>query len=454
MSRANKFALTDSKIRKIKPPTDKASVVYWDSQSKLGLKVLASGTKTFIVRVKKFGVGRAEKVAKFDPHMFSQEGQISQTEIAREEARARASKLTSSDMNPQAVAAKEKEQRLEQARLESLAAETNALQSLTLLDVKNQYLENSSLRPSTVTGYRTCVKEWDNRPVAEITIADCREWHKKTSENSPIAANREMQYLRALLNFIREEHADPITGEYRFLPINVVTRAFRKVGKGQSWNAKGVSKTRINKNKIGLVVNELELLSDKEKNKTIVCTGADLVLFLLLTGCRIGESRSLTWENVNLKSNPPTFKLKADTVKTGEEVILPLSDALVVVLKRRLAARRRDNKYVFPAVVGKSGYVTDPRKLFLKISEIAGSHITPHAMRRTFVDIARTVGVDSGERRILLNHKVARDVHDENYENNHDPIALYPAVNRIGEWVTEQAAIARGENVVDVSFVR
>ena len=86
-----------------------------------------------------------------------------------------------------------------------------------------------------------------------------------------------------------------------------------------------------------------------------------------------------------------------------------------------------------------------------KVSEVAGEHLHPHALRRTFEDVAQTVGVDSDQRRQLLNH-LANDVHGQNYANNPDPAVLMPAMEKIGDWITKQGGIARaaakGENVV------
>jgi integrase len=121
------------------------------------------------------------------------------------------------------------------------------------------------------------------------------------------------------------------------------------------------------------------------------------------------------------------------------------------VLSRRYAERFKGNDYVFPAMRGKKGYLSDPRALFKTVSEVAEVHLHPHALRRTFEDIAQLVGVDSDKRRQLLNH-LANDVHGQNYANNPDPAVLMPAMQKIGDWITRQGAIARtaatGENIV------
>lgn len=78
-------------------------------------------------------------------------------------------------------------------------------------------------------------------------------------------------------------------------------------------------------------------------------------------------------------------------------------------------------------------------------------HVSIHDLRRTFDDMAQRCKVGENESRQLLNH-MASDVHGKHYSNNPDPAALLPAVESIGQWVLEQAAIAKaveeGKNVL------
>jgi hypothetical protein len=73
-----------------------------------------------------------------------------------------------------------------------------------------------------------------------------------------------------------------------------------------------------------------------------------------------------------------------------------------------------------------------------RVSEAAGVHLHPHALRRTFEDIASFCGVDGDQRRQLLNH-LASDVHGQSYANNPDPLHLLPAVTAVANWITAQA---------------
>jgi len=115
-------------------------------------------------------------------------------------------------------------------------------------------------------------------------------------------------------------------------------------------------------------------------------------------------------------------------------VTLPISQTLFTVLERRYEKRVAGNNYVFPAARGNKKYLSDARAVLERLSEATGCHIHPHALRRTFEDIAQLCNIDYDQRRQLLNH-LANDVHGMAYANNPYPAALLPAVEKIGEWV-------------------
>jgi len=212
------------------------------------------------------------------------------------------------------------------------------------------------------------------------------------------------------------------------------------VGGLVQWNPEKARVSRIPRDKIGAVWAMLEDHADPENNITTTCISADLIAFMLLTGCRIGEASKLTWKHVKLEGKVPTFHL--DETKNHNSITLPISSVLHKVLSRRYEGRLKGNDYVFPAMRGKKGYLSDPRSLFKKLSLTAGGHLHPHALRRSFDDVAQYMGIDSDQRRQLLNH-LATDVHGQNYSNNPDPAVLLPAIQKIGAWIAKQGDIAR-----------
>jgi integrase len=407
--------LTNTKVKGITKPTDKSQMFYWDGETRgFGLRITSSGAKSWIVQGRVRG-----KTRRFTLGPFS----LLSCDEARQRAKVKLLEMYDGK-DPQLEKRKEK------------------AQSETLREAMEDYLQHKRtkhgpLRPSSKDGIRRCVEvtfsDWADKPVIKITRDSCVKRFRELSKTAPIQTNQAFRNLRALLNWVREKNATA-DGAYPVLPVNPVTQAFKQGGLVQ-WNKEKARTTRIPKTKIGAVWRALEEHSNSDNYITTTCISADMVAFLLLTSTRISEASKLTWDRVKLEEKVPTFHL--EITKNHNPVTLPISKALHKILVRRYANRRKGNNYVFPALRGKKGYMSDPRAMFSKISEVAGSHIHPHALRRTFEDVAQFCSIDSDKRRQLLNH-LANDVHGTNYANNPDPVELMPAMEKIGAWITLQ----------------
>lgn len=420
-SKSAPIKLTKSKVETLPVPTDKDQVFYWDSETKgFGLRITANGARSYVVQRPVNG-----KTRRFT---LGQHGVLT-CEAARKRAMAKLLEMMDG-INPQT------EKKRETAQAE------------TLRDVMTDYLahkrtKHGALRPTSKADIEKCVTKtfatWADKPVATITRDACIKRFRELSKTAPAQANQAFRNLRALLNWAREKNATS-DGNYPILPVNPVSQMFKQGGMAK-WNPQKARATRIPQDKIGAVWLLLEKHATPALNIASTCISADLIAFMLLTGSRVGEASQLTWDRVNLKDKLPTYHFAV--TKNHNPVTFPISDALLTLLKRRHAARTKGNDYVFPALRGKKGHVGDPRAMFKRVSETAGTHLHPHALRRTFEDVAQTVGVDSDKRRQLLNH-LASDVHGAAYANNPDPAVLMPAMEAISAWITDAGATAAG----------
>lgn len=428
-----KIKLTDRRIKALLPSTTESDYVVWDTElPNFGVRVTPTGRKTYVVRLKRNGISRQRKVKECGRLPIKYIDSNGKEDGARHRARIMLLEL-SDGVDPQD------------------SKRRKVAQSITLREVKAEYVKNKrtrngKLRPSSVKDINRCLPEWDNIPVVEISRSMCLEKWYEVSQKAPVKANRDFRNLRALINRAQELTATE-DGEYT-IAVNPVVQLFKKNGL-LKWNRVEKRKTKIPKDKIGQIYNYLTASANELNSKT-KNVGADLVLFLILTGCRIGEARTLLWENVDLEAAIPTIHLSSDVVKNHHAITLPISKPLRTVLQRRFIARTDDDIYVFPATSGNTGYLADPRTLFKNISSITGVNIHPHALRRTFESIALAVGVDSDQRRLLLNH-ISGDVHAIHYSNADDPSTLLPELEKIGAWIEEQGAIASGSNIALIS---
>ena len=429
---SKKYNITNTKAYSF-PVPEKGQEFYWDEkQAGLGLRITSAGTRSWIVqgyvngKPKRFTLGLLDDLPYKD---------------AREEAGKIRGDMRKG-INP--LVEKRKAQQASEA------------EGVTLREIMEDYIEHKRtkhgpLRPSTKQGIKLNVQNefssWADKPVATITREAVVKRFRELSKSAPTQTNLAFRNLRALLNWAREKYSTS-DGAYTILPLNPVSQALKQNGLVQ-WNKEKARVSRIPKGKIGEVWLLLDEYADTDKQIATTCTSADLIAFMILTGCRVGEANQLTWDRVKLDDELPTFHL--DITKNHNPITLPISDALHTVLTRRDQARQKGSPYVFPAMRGKKGFLHDPRAMMKRVIEVAGVDVSPHDMRRTFEDIAEYAGVDSDRRRVLINH-IGGDVHSTNYANNSDPEVLMVEAQKVSKWVLNQAAIARtakqGENVV------
>lgn len=427
-----KHSITDTKAYSF-PIPEKGQVMYWDNkQAGLGLRITSAGSRSWIVQGYVNGKSRRFTLGLLD-------------DLRYQEARDEAGKIRGDmrkGINP--LVEKRKQQQSSEA------------EGVTLREIMEDYIEHKrtkhgALRPSTKQGIKLNVgnefSSWADKPVATISREAVVKKFRELSKTAPTQTNLAFRNLRALLNWAREKYSTS-DGTYTILPLNPVSQALKQNGLVQ-WNKEKARVARISKSKIGDVWLLLEEYADSDRNIATTCTSADLIAFMLLTGCRVSESNQLTWDRVKLDAELPTFHL--DITKNHNPITLPISDALHTVLTRRSEARINGNPYVFPAMRGKKGYLRDPRAMMKRVSEVAGVSLSNHDMRRTFEDMAEYAGVDSDRRRVLINH-MGGDVHSVNYANNSDPEVLMVEVQKVGKWLLRQAEISHTakdcENVV------
>jgi integrase len=74
-----------------------------------------------------------------------------------------------------------------------------------------------------------------------------------------------------------------------------------------------------------------------------------------------------------------------------------------------------------------------------KVSEVAGAHLTPHDLRRTFTTFGvANCGVDLHKNELLTNH-VPRGVTAKHYLETSHLQYLRPEVQRIADWIESEA---------------
>ena len=403
--------LTKSRVESLPTPSE-GQAFHWDDELRgFGVRVTATGARSYIAQGR--AAGKTHRVT------LGAHGRLTCDE-ARRKARLALIALTDG-----------KDPRAEKKRTAALG--------VTLREVMEGYFrDRTDLKASTKSDIEKHVTrslaEWADRPIASLTRDACAVRFRELTERGPAQANQAFRILRALLNYARAAYRTP--EGVPTLPENPVA----VLSETKLWNRVTAKSRRIPNDRVGKVWN---LLQERRTDglTTIGRTAADAVCFLLLTGARWNEAAELTWDSVNLED----VSWHMTDPKNRNPVTLALPPPALAILNNR----PRVNDYVFPAR-STTGHLSDARATMAKVSEIAGLHLSPHDLRRTFRAVAGECGIELWKTKLLLNH-VSTDVTITNYTETSDLRYLAPEVEKIAAWIEKQAALAAAGNVVQMT---
>jgi integrase len=101
------------------------------------------------------------------------------------------------------------------------------------------------------------------------------------------------------------------------------------------------------------------------------------------------------------------LRIPAKRTKSGRKHALPLSDIVFDMLSTRRALGNAH--YVFPAI-SLSGHISEPKFPLALVANATGVRVTCHDLRRTFITIAESCGLDGYALKALVNHSIGNDV--------------------------------------------
>jgi integrase len=412
--------LTKTFIDKAAPP-EKGYQIHWDDSLKgYGLRVTCKGKRVFVAQGRVRGKAVCITIGPYG-------------ESTEAEARDKARKLL---------------QNMREGIDPRDAKKQDEAAKVTLREVADAYTSRpGKLKESSKSEINrhvaTTFEAWQHKPIASITEDMCRKRFNELMTKglrgkapAPGQALQSFSVLRALINFAgrRYKKADG-TPLITYNPVSALK---------DDWVTLPERKTRIPESKIGAVWYELEQWRESAYNRDTLAS-IDLIMFLVLTGARIGEASALTWDRVNLDEG----WWHLPDPKNRNPVWLPLSTQALELLKTR--QRVNGSPYVFTSW-GASGHLKDPRDTMKKVSGVAGTKITPHDVRRSFTTFGvANCGVDLHKIELLTNH-VPKGVTAKHYLETSHLQYLRPEVQRIADWIAEKARIAKamatGQNVV------
>lgn len=420
--------LTKTFIDKVQPPAEGYAIHWDDSLKGYGLRVTAAGKRVFVAQGRVRGKAVCATLGPF--------GQLTEYE-AREKAR-KVLQGMREGIDPRDV------KKADEAAKVALRQVADAYMA------RPGKLKDSS-KSEIERHVTTTFKAWEHKPVAGITEDDCRKRYREMltkglrgdrDGGSPGQANQAFSVLRALINYAGRQYKKH---DGTPLVLHNPVAALK-----DDWIELKPRTSRIPDNKVGAVWHMLTQARANAYNRD-TWSSIDLVMFLILTGARIGEASALTWDRVSIDDNDPAnCWWHIPDPKNRNPVFLPLSSQAVELLKTR--QRIEGNPHVFPSW-GDTGHIKDPRDMMKKVSDVAGTKITPHDLRRTMTTIGiANCGIDFYKVELLTNHIPNGNVTARHYLETSRLQYLQPEAQRIADWIEKQSkiaeAVASGENVV------
>ncbi len=405
--------ITNTSVSRISPP-EKGYSLHWDDDLPgFGVRVTAAGARSYIVESRVSGKTRRATIGKHGIFTSDQARKIAKSTLGD----------MAKGIDP---TAQKRRQRAE---------------SITLAAVTEDYLgkrktrQGKALKDRTKADIRYHLKhsfpDWRKKPVASITGDMVEARYSKLCKRSVAQANQAMRNLRAIIAYAAGTRGPDGTPIITYNPVHVLSEK-------KQWRGVEPRKTKVEQKEIGKWWSAVQAMRANPAQTTSSKSAIDLIALLVLTGMRLGEARAILWEHVNL----PDKSVRLTDTKNRTDVILPLSDVAVEVLK----ARPKVSEFVFPARSGK-GYLKDGRGQLEILSEQTGVTVTHHDLRRTFIQVGLKMlpekeRIEIWKIKLLSNHKIPKnDVTLASYADDPDRTFLKPEADRIAKYFEVQATI-------------
>jgi integrase len=364
--------LTKTVIDKTPLPTAGQVFLRDASLKGFGLRILPSGTRTFIFEKRVEGRVRRMTLGKFG-------------ELTCEQARKQATKLAGQlAMGGNPIADRERERML----------------ALTLEQAFADFVRLRPLKERTLYDYRRLLEvafaDFKARPLVALSKGAALKLHQELGTiRGEAYANLAMRFLRSLFNFAIAHYEDgfgrPLLAEN---PVARITQT-------RAWFHTERRQTVIKVWELAPWYRAVDALRQTPQFES--ATIADYLEFLLYTGLRRQEAAQLTWARVDLRDRSLTIP----DPKNRAPHVLPLPDRAVALLEQRQANAR--NGYVF-AGTGRHGYLVEPKRQLEKVVAASGVEFTLHDLRRTFITVAESLDIPPYAIKRLVNHKMKNDV--------------------------------------------
>lgn len=212
-----------------------------------------------------------------------------------------------------------------------------------------------------------------NVEIAAIRHADIRALHVQISQRYPVAANRVIALMSAIINAAIREDVYSGTNPAGMIAKNRETPRRRYLDQAE--------KERV------LAVLARKMQSGKSR------TGAEVLYMALLTGARPGNVCAMRWDEVDLDA--AVWVIPPEKAKARREIDVSLSRTPLDLLRSIAESQRGRSDYVFPHRFDRKRHITTVKSLWaaiLREASVSDCHI--HDLRHTYGTYQLAAGAD------------------------------------------------------------
>jgi len=192
--------------------------------------------------------------------------------------------------------------------------------------------------------------------------------------------------------------------------------------------------------------------TDDELRKLVWGSGPRGIIYLMAgrTGLRQEELRQLTWNDVQLDSEPPAVVVRAETAKNKKRELVPLIPDVVEELRKHRPAKASSTDLVFQHGIPRASRLkVDAEKNGIQYRDELGRYADFHALRYTFATFLQRHGVPVRFAMKLMRHSdvklTVKHYADETQFPIYDSIKALPSLLGYTQ-IRAQISGAEGQN--------
>ena len=202
---------------------------------------------------------------------------------------------------------------------------------------------------------------------------------------------------------IRSILGDLVRNGYSDSYVNIYARVFRTFTK--FIYREGYIHKEITFDMPKLVKKRQRVYSREEINRILnTCTTKRDRAFIMLmvdSGIRLAEVLALNWEDINIKNG--LVRIVSGKVRKFRTVVVGIETRRALIKYKR-EIDSSGSKPVFQTIHGTRFTESGLRSWMNRLSQKAGIHITPHALRRSFATLSVKAGMDLFRLQALMGH--------------------------------------------------